>query len=195
MTVCNRCGKENQDHYKFCLGCGAELTAPKPGGGDMGMMKTMMADPGQSPAMPAARRCGGTDGRPRCRQPLPAAAPRWVASRRHARRHAAVGPGSAACPACRPRVRSVAPPRDAAADGPAARRPRLLAGLCAARARRAGMRAARRAAAMSRRRSGSAAPAASAWTRARRRRHAAGPRPTAARWARRCRSRSARGCR
>jgi pSer/pThr/pTyr-binding forkhead associated (FHA) protein len=33
MTVCNRCGKENQDHYKFCLGCGAELprdAAPKP---------------------------------------------------------------------------------------------------------------------------------------------------------------------
>lgn len=25
MIVCNRCGKENQDHYKFCLGCGAEL--------------------------------------------------------------------------------------------------------------------------------------------------------------------------
>lgn len=47
MTVCNRCGKENQDHYKFCLGCGAELTAPKP---DMGMMKTMMAEPGQGPA-------------------------------------------------------------------------------------------------------------------------------------------------
>ena len=49
MTVCNRCGKENQDHYKFCLGCGAELTAaPKPGG-DMAMMKTMMADTGTSP--------------------------------------------------------------------------------------------------------------------------------------------------
>ncbi len=46
MTVCNRCGKENQDHYKFCLGCGAELVAPKPGG-DVAMMKTMMADPGQ----------------------------------------------------------------------------------------------------------------------------------------------------
>ncbi len=25
MIVCNRCSKENQDHYKFCLGCGAEL--------------------------------------------------------------------------------------------------------------------------------------------------------------------------
>ena len=48
MTVCNRCGKENQDHYKFCLGCGAELTAA-PKQGDMGMMKTMMAEPGQSP--------------------------------------------------------------------------------------------------------------------------------------------------
>jgi pSer/pThr/pTyr-binding forkhead associated (FHA) protein len=55
MTVCNRCGKENQDHYKFCLGCGAELTAPKPGGGgDMGMMKTMMADPGQASPMGGA---------------------------------------------------------------------------------------------------------------------------------------------
>ena len=25
MIVCSRCDKENQDHYKFCLGCGAEL--------------------------------------------------------------------------------------------------------------------------------------------------------------------------
>src|SRR5690242_20949835 len=53
MTVCNRCGKENQDHYKFCLGCGAELTAPKP---DMGMMKTMMAEPGQAPVAGAPLR-------------------------------------------------------------------------------------------------------------------------------------------
>jgi pSer/pThr/pTyr-binding forkhead associated (FHA) protein len=52
MTVCNRCGKENQDHYKFCLGCGAELTAaPKPGG-DMAMMRTMMQDSGTSPVAP-----------------------------------------------------------------------------------------------------------------------------------------------
>ena len=25
MIVCPRCSKDNQDHYKFCLGCGAEL--------------------------------------------------------------------------------------------------------------------------------------------------------------------------
>jgi pSer/pThr/pTyr-binding forkhead associated (FHA) protein len=25
VIVCPRCSKENQDHYKFCLGCGAEL--------------------------------------------------------------------------------------------------------------------------------------------------------------------------
>jgi hypothetical protein len=61
MTVCNRCGKENQDHYKFCLGCGAELTAgPKPDA-NVGMMKTMMADPapgfGSSP--PAGMPMGG----------------------------------------------------------------------------------------------------------------------------------------
>jgi hypothetical protein len=56
MTVCNRCGKENQDHYKFCLGCGAELTAaPKPGASsDVGMMKTMMADPSQAGPLPGA---------------------------------------------------------------------------------------------------------------------------------------------
>src|SRR5438045_2830040 len=46
MIVCNRCGKENQDHYKFCLGCGAELTAGDDG--NMGTMKTMMADQGRA---------------------------------------------------------------------------------------------------------------------------------------------------
>ncbi|MBP6631902.1 MAG: FHA domain-containing protein [Kofleriaceae bacterium] len=68
MIVCNRCGKENQDHYKFCLGCGAELTGGKVGG-DVGMMKTMMADPGTSPgarplpgAPPAQAPRGGSGG-------------------------------------------------------------------------------------------------------------------------------------
>lgn len=33
MITCTKCSKDNQDHYKFCLGCGAELprgNAPKP---------------------------------------------------------------------------------------------------------------------------------------------------------------------
>ena len=25
MITCPKCSKDNQDHYKFCLGCGAEL--------------------------------------------------------------------------------------------------------------------------------------------------------------------------
>lgn len=43
MIACENCGRENQDHYKFCLGCGAELkreaaqpksfTAPTPPAG------------------------------------------------------------------------------------------------------------------------------------------------------------------
>ncbi len=30
MITCSRCGKENQDLYKFCLGCGAKLQAAAP---------------------------------------------------------------------------------------------------------------------------------------------------------------------
>ncbi len=33
MINCAKCGKDNQDHYKFCLGCGAELSreaSPRP---------------------------------------------------------------------------------------------------------------------------------------------------------------------
>lgn len=29
MIVCPNCGRENEDHYKFCLGCGTELSKPK----------------------------------------------------------------------------------------------------------------------------------------------------------------------
>lgn len=61
MIVCNRCGKENQDHYKFCLGCGAELTSPAKPGGDIAVMKTMMADSSAlHPGGPAPRPSGPT---------------------------------------------------------------------------------------------------------------------------------------
>jgi pSer/pThr/pTyr-binding forkhead associated (FHA) protein len=77
VIVCPRCSKENQDHYKFCLGCGAELprdaahapksfTAPTPPAGrapapmaapPMPAMPPMAAPPmpsfGGAPAMPS----------------------------------------------------------------------------------------------------------------------------------------------
>lgn len=43
MIICEKCGKENQDHYKFCLGCGAELPrseSPKPFQGGVGETPT-----------------------------------------------------------------------------------------------------------------------------------------------------------
>ncbi len=57
MMVCKRCGKENQDHYKFCLGCGAELRDAGGGREDaqgVGMMKTVMADSQTSIPQPSA---------------------------------------------------------------------------------------------------------------------------------------------
>ncbi|WP_428266590.1 FHA domain-containing protein [Haliangium sp.] len=70
MIICYRCGKENQDHYKFCLGCGAELTGPPKGEpappppsppppsppppADMAMMNTVMADERHSASHGAA---------------------------------------------------------------------------------------------------------------------------------------------
>jgi pSer/pThr/pTyr-binding forkhead associated (FHA) protein len=62
VIVCPRCSKENQDHYKFCLGCGAELprnaahqpksfTAPTPPAG------MVAGAPGGAPGM--ARSFGG----------------------------------------------------------------------------------------------------------------------------------------
>src|SRR6188508_104381 len=107
MTVCNRCGKENQDHYKFCLGCGAELTVAPKGSGDVGMMKTMMADPGSGGPDAAAT----ADGRPVTWV--------WTGSRSPDGRR----DGDAACRSARRTADA------AAADGPAAGRPRLLAWL------------------------------------------------------------------
>lgn len=45
MIICPKCGKENQDHYKYCLGCGAEL--PKDGGA-----RAPVAAPPVAPAAP-----------------------------------------------------------------------------------------------------------------------------------------------
>lgn len=74
MIVCPRCSKENQDHYKFCLGCGAELPrdaeprgfgATPPGGSPAG------APPPVAPPGPPPAQFGGAAG-----TPPPAAPPR-----------------------------------------------------------------------------------------------------------------------
>ena len=72
MITCPKCQKENQDHYKFCLGCGAKLSAPAPRPA--------------APAQPAAPQ-------PTARAPAPQADPTM------GRAHAAPQPGPAAGPA------------------------------------------------------------------------------------------------
>ncbi len=98
MIICPRCSKENQDHYKFCLGCGADLprdkevksfTAPTPPAGvpqavAPAVAPTPAADPVAAPAaeeVPRAVR--GSDAPPQfggaaavsAAEPLPAASP------------------------------------------------------------------------------------------------------------------------
>jgi pSer/pThr/pTyr-binding forkhead associated (FHA) protein len=49
VTTCSRCGKENQKHYKFCLGCGAKLeAAPAPA------EAARAAEPGHQAAQPGS---------------------------------------------------------------------------------------------------------------------------------------------
>jgi hypothetical protein len=52
MIVCSKCGKENQDHYKFCLGCGSELAAAAPAKPPRAAAPTAMPAPA-APAAPA----------------------------------------------------------------------------------------------------------------------------------------------
>ena len=56
MIACGRCGKDNQDHYKFCLGCGAELkgaSAP-PAAAPPAAAKPSAAKPAASVSAPTA---------------------------------------------------------------------------------------------------------------------------------------------
>ena len=85
MITCPKCSKENQDHYKFCLGCGAELprdAAPK----------------AFSPQTPPHGMRAAAQARPRQRRSAPAAAPRSAAAQVSVapRPQAAAAPAAAA---------------------------------------------------------------------------------------------------
>ncbi len=69
MITCSKCGKENQDHYKFCLGCGAEL----PRGSAQAKPFTSNTPPHGVPAMaaPAPAAAAAPAARP-ASQPAPA---------------------------------------------------------------------------------------------------------------------------
>ncbi len=54
MITCNRCGKENQDHYKFCLGCGNELAKAVPVAPAAAPSAPIPATPPPSASRPAA---------------------------------------------------------------------------------------------------------------------------------------------
>jgi len=86
VIVCLKCTKENQDHYKFCLGCGAELpreSAPKkfsPGTPPQGVETAKVAEestsagPGHASAPPPAEAAAEPDGAATPEPAAPAAA-------------------------------------------------------------------------------------------------------------------------
>lgn len=94
MIVCPRCSKENQDHYKFCLGCGSEL--PR----DVARKENAF----RAPTPP--------EGLPKVEPAKPAAAP-VAAEPAQAAVVAAVEPAAVAAPAVEP-----APAAPAAAPAP-----------------------------------------------------------------------------
>ncbi|MGD8863200.1 MAG: FHA domain-containing protein [Myxococcales bacterium] len=99
MIVCPRCSKENQDHYKFCLGCGAELprdaakkdfSAPTPG----------TDPPPESNLELAATQQGEASMEPPAPEPAPAPAPAAAPAPAQSAEPAKSGPAPNSCPAC-----------------------------------------------------------------------------------------------
>lgn len=97
MIICPKCTKENQDHYKFCLGCGAELprdAAPRKqaAGTPPQGVRAVEAAPAPAPAGSAAASLASSP--PVAAVPTPAAAPAILAS------EAPPADGVVRCPQC-----------------------------------------------------------------------------------------------
>lgn len=89
MINCAKCGKENQDHYKFCLGCGAELAksaAPKPFNpntpphGNPAVRPSSIPRPGGVSAVPAASAASAVSAAPKAAPSSPMDEPAPVAA-------------------------------------------------------------------------------------------------------------------
>ena len=52
MSVCANCGKENQVHYKYCLGCGAELSGDPAAPASSSAKPTAEAKPAEPRSIP-----------------------------------------------------------------------------------------------------------------------------------------------
>ena len=106
MIVCPRCSKENQDHYKFCLGCGAEL--PRDAAKKEFVARAATTDPPIAPPRDrnlqfAATQQGDVSLAPTpAAAPAPAAAAAAPAAQRPAAAAKPAAPGQAvhSCPAC-----------------------------------------------------------------------------------------------
>ncbi len=129
MITCNKCSKENQDHYKFCLGCGAELprgaAAPKAFAANTPPQGMPAAKPGAAGAAPKPAAPKPAAPKPAAAAPKPsAAAPRLAAAGAVPRPGAAKAGAAAASqpPAAAAEPEPVKQPsvRPAAAAAPAA---------------------------------------------------------------------------
>ncbi len=98
MITCPKCSKDNQDHYKFCLGCGSELPhgAPKPFAAPPPAV-VPVADPFAAPPAPAAIPVVS----PQMAAPVPIAQPAYEAPQAFGRVSAPpAATGSSPCPQC-----------------------------------------------------------------------------------------------
>lgn len=95
MITCPKCAKDNQDHYKFCLGCGAELpreNAPKP--------FTPQTPPHGVPAVTDAQVAAAANPAPAAEPAPQPAAPQPVMQAAPPRPGPAGGGAVVACPQC-----------------------------------------------------------------------------------------------
>ncbi len=109
MITCSKCAKENQDHYKFCLGCGAEL--PRDGGPQPSVAKPA-PQPAPAPAAPAPARAAAAPASSRGSAPVAAATGAGTACPQCGHIN---GPGNVFCGSCGFRLGPTAAPPPAAA--------------------------------------------------------------------------------